>query len=383
MVDSNTHNSHSSEQQTYNPPLLQENISQLMQLVPDAIIIVNHAQRIIHFNLGAEKTFGYSQTEIYNQPLSILLPERYHHSHDAYVKDYMQGNNRSTDAMERGGQLYACRKNGEEFPIEATITTLETADGKIGAVILREISQRKAYEAAILERNAELDAFAHTVAHDLKGPLHHMLGFSTVLHDDLSLLDAQEFAALQKYASYIQRAAVKAGNIINELLLLASVRREDVEPIKLDMDIIVNEAIKRLELEIAAASAVIHLPAGNLWPDVLGHPAWIEEIWINYISNAIKYSGTPPEITLSATPLTDGFVRFMVIDNGNGVPPEKHDLLFAPFTRLDVIRTEGHGLGLSIVRRITDKLGGRAGLLDTNGDGAHFYFDLPAMPREV
>lgn len=372
MVDTNIEYPNTNEQADSVWP---QSIGQLMKLVPDAIIMIDVQQRIIRFNDGAEVMFGYKRNEIYRQPLALLIPERYQTHHDQYVEDYMHGDNRSTRAMDRG-DLYALRKDGSEFPIEATISSLSTPEGKVAIVIVREISVRKEQEAAILERNAELDAFAHTVAHDLKAPMHHMLGFSTLLYDEIQAIENEQFQHLKKYVQYIQRAAVKAGNIINELLLLASIRQEDVQLQVLDMDLIVKEALKRLELEIDAARATIHLPA--IWPQALGHPAWIEEIWTNYLSNGVKYSGTPPMLTLSATKLNDGFVRFMVADNGNGVPSEKHDLLFAPFTRLDRVRAEGHGLGLSIVRRIADKVGGRVGLLNQKNNGACFYFDLPA-----
>jgi PAS domain S-box-containing protein len=377
MVDTNTDHNNRANNHNPNEPLWPENIGQLMQFVPDAIIMINRQQQIVRFNNGAEEMFGYQHNEVQGQPVDMLLPQRFRHHHKHHVDDYMAGEEeRSTKAMERG-DLYALHKDGTEFPIEATLTTLSTPHGRLAVVIVREISERKAYEAAILERNAELDAFAHTVAHDLKGPLHHMLGFSTLLSDEVSAIPGETGEALHKYVSYIQRAAVKAGNIINELLLLASIRREDVKLTALDTKRIIQEALKRLEIEITMAEAVVHV--AESWPPALGHPEWIEEIWINYISNGVKYSGSPPTLSLDAMVLDDGFVRFMVKDNGSGIPPEKEDLIFAPFTRLDRIRAEGHGLGLSIVRRIADKLGGRVGYINQDTGGACFYFDLPQV----
>jgi two-component system sensor histidine kinase/response regulator len=123
------------------------------------------------------------------------------------------------------------------------------------------------------------------------------------------------------------------------------------------------------------------------WPSVVGHAPWIEEIWVNYISNGCKYGGVPPRLELGAQVLADGWVQFWVHDNGNGVSPEEQPRLFTPYTRLGqmqdgslLVRARGHGLGLSIVRRIVEKLGGQVGVESENvpGCGSTFSFTLPA-----
>ena len=114
------------------------------------------------------------------------------------------------------------------------------------------------------------------------------------------------------------------------------------------------------------------------WPRALGHAAWVEEVWANYLSNAIKYGGQPPRVMLGAEPQQDGMVRYWVRDNGPGLAPEDQARLFTPFTRLDQVRVKGHGLGLSIVRRIVEKLGGQVGVESQLGQGSTFFFILPA-----
>jgi two-component system sensor histidine kinase/response regulator len=103
-------------------------------------------------------------------------------------------------------------------------------------------------------------------------------------------------------------------------------------------------------------------------------------VWANYISNAIKYGGRPPHIELGATAQDDGMVRFWVRDNGAGLTPEEQTRLFIPFTRLDQVQVKGHGLGLSIVRRIVGKLGGQVGVESQVGQGSVFSFTLPGRP---
>ena len=110
----------------------------------------------------------------------------------------------------------------------------------------------------------------------------------------------------------------------------------------------------------------------------MGHAPWVEEVWVNYISNAIKYGGQPPRVELGADVLADGAVRLWVADNGAGLPPDVHARLFTPFSRLDQIRARGHGLGLSIVRRIVEKMGGQVGVQSGAAGtiGCRFYFTL-------
>jgi two-component system sensor histidine kinase/response regulator len=124
----------------------------------------------------------------------------------------------------------------------------------------------------------------------------------------------------------------------------------------------------------------------------VGHGPWIEEVWANYISNALKYGGSPPRIELGADPPppsppsggTEGearMVRFWVRDNGPGLTPEEQARLFTPFTRLEQVRAKGHGLGLSIVRRIVEKLGGQVGVESEVGQSSTFSFTLPAVDQ--
>jgi len=113
----------------------------------------------------------------------------------------------------------------------------------------------------------------------------------------------------------------------------------------------------------------------------LGHGPWVEEVWTNYLSNALKYGATPPaapRIELGAALQSDGMVQWWVRDHGPGLAPEAQTRLFTPFTRLDQVRMRGYGLGLSITRRIVEKLGGQVGLTSDMGEGSTFYFTLPA-----
>jgi signal transduction histidine kinase len=248
----------------------------------------------------------------------------------------------------------------------------------------RELAERKRAEevlhqnAAELEaRNEELDAFAHTVAHDLKTPLTVIRGFSMILEQDCDTMSEEK---LRRHLHTVVRNGHKMNNIIDELLLLSSVRKmEEVELGPLDMAGIVAEAKQRHAYMIEERQAEIILPQN--WPVAMGYGPWIEEVWVNYLSNAIKYGGRPPRVELGGTEQTDGMVRFWVRDNGPGLTPEEQGQLFTLFTRLDRVRTQGHGLGLSIVQRIVIRLGGQVGVESQVGRGSVFAFTLPGMKQ--
>jgi len=225
-------------------------------------------------------------------------------------------------------------------------------------------------------------SFAQNVAHDLKTPLTTILGFAAMLSDKQAHIPLeQQKASLQA----IVRTSLKMNNIIQELLLLAAVRQEDVKTGPIQMAGVVSAAKQRLWSVISDANAMLIVPDASIWPTVVGYAPWIEEVWINYISNAIKYGGRPPQIELGANagyktfPNGRTMARFWVRDNGHGIPNEDRAQLFNQFTRLDQVRAEGHGLGLSLVARIVEKLGGEVGVETYPGEGSTFYFTLPTV----
>lgn len=230
--------------------------------------------------------------------------------------------------------------------------------------------------AELQARNEELDAFAHTVAHDLKTPLGPIIGVPQLLSRYYHRMPEAE---IQEALQGITRSGRKMNNIINELLLLARMREEEIEVSPLDMEGIVIEAQQRLDYIIGEHQAKIVYP--ERWPLALGYGPWIEEVWANYISNAIKYGGKPPYIQLGADRQPDGMIRFWVRDNGAGLTQEEQERLFVPFTQLNKIHAQGHGLGLSIVRRIVERLGGQVKVESEGipGQGSVFSFTLPAL----
>ena len=190
---------------------------------------------------------------------------------------------------------------------------------------------------------------------------------------DHALLSREKLTA---YIHELVLSGYKLDRIVNELLLLARVRRiEDIEIHPVDMGEIVQEVQLRTRDLAEKYQATFSLP--DTWPQALGYAPWIEEVWFNYISNGIKYGGPAPHLTLGATKESSRMLRYWVHDTGKGLTPEQQRELFTPFERLSQIHLEGQGLGLSIVHRIMKKLGGHVGVESEAGQGCTFYFTLP------
>lgn len=231
-------------------------------------------------------------------------------------------------------------------------------------------------QQALQQRNAELDAYARTVAHDLKNPLTSILAAAHML---IVQRGAASDAELNGYANLILRAGQRANTTINELLALAGVSRATVTLQPLDMGAIIEQVRDRLSVMLAESGATLELP--ERWPSALGHGPWVELVWSNYLSNGLKYGGKPPRLTLGGAVRPDGMVEFWVSDNGPGLAEEARAQLFTEWTRLGSGPEQGHGLGLAIVRRIVERLGGSVDAGSEPGQGSIFSFTLPATPQ--
>lgn len=286
-------------------------------------------------------------------------------------------------AMETKSSVFTEIKLSKEGnrPIQVTTIPFQSMNGeRLFAEVNADISERKKaeeelrrYSNELQRQNEELDAFAHTVAHDLKNPLSSVTTLVQVLQRKYCEISNEE---LGHYLNMISQYGWKLNDIIDELLLLASVRKaEEIGLQMLDMEKIVAEALKRISYLIEKHRADIILP--DAWPEALGYGPWIEEVWANYISNAVKYGGEPPRIELGGTTQQDSMVRFWVKDNGEGLTSEEQGRLFTPFTKIHQMSFKGTGLGLSIVRRIVEKLGGNVDVESIKGKGSIFSFTLP------
>ncbi len=257
---------------------------------------------------------------------------------------------------------------------------IETGLVKPFAILLRNLQRSeddlRKQAAALQTQNQELDAYDHTVAHNLKNPLTVIIASADAITDITNLSRAE----LKEFMQQIKSTSFEMNSIIDNLLLLSELRKAEAPAEPVNMARVVAKIRKRLEYTIKKNQAQIILP--KTWPEVIGYGPWIEEVWANYISNAIKYGGERPFVELGAQAQADGTARFWVRDKGPGIPPEAQSRLFVPFSQVGHAHESGHGLGLSIVRRIIEKLGGQVGVESQVGEGSLFFFTLPTVPAE-
>jgi PAS domain S-box-containing protein len=351
-------------------------ISAILEVAGALVLVLDREGRIVRFNRACERITGYTADEVAGAPFW-----------DLFLVAEETGPVKAVFTQLVAGQFpnryenYWLTKQGERRLVAWSNTAILDEAGAVAYVVATgiDITEQRQAEAQLRARHDELDAFAHTVAHDLKNPLQLLVGYAELVEEAEVDNMAEDSAAL---LHAVVRTGVKMNNIIEELLLLAGVRRAAVEPRPLDMADLVTGARQRLADLIKEYEAEILVP--DAWPLALGHGPWIEEVWTNYISNAVKYGGVPPRVELGAAE-ENGMVRFWVSDNGAGLDAKARSQLFRPFTQLSQVRAEGHGLGLSIVRRIVEKLGGEVGIEPSlpGRQGSVFYFMLPAVPAAM
>jgi PAS domain S-box-containing protein len=346
---------------------------------PATVVITDKNGFIEFINPKFTELTGYTLTEVIGKKPSILKTEENYPLYPALWQAITTG-------KKWIGEFKNRKKNGEFYWEFGSISPIVDSKGEITNYIkvAEDITDRKEAEERIKktnqelkQQNEELDAFAHTVAHDLKSPLAPLVGYSNIIIDYFHKLSE---ADIKKYLKSISDNAQRMNRIIEEILLLASVRRTDIEIMPLNMKENIKEALQRLEYLITEYKADIRVH-NDEWPLAFGYDPWIVEVLSNYISNAIKYGGTPPKVFIGADENKD-YVRFWIKDNGIGIAKENLEKLYLPFEQLKQVNAKGHGLGLSIVKRIIEKLDGSIGVISEQNKGSTFYFYLPKHPRK-
>lgn len=342
----------------------------LFETAGDSIFIIDATNyTILDANKHASRRLGYTHDELIGMSLEALEVV------DVDDDNAMQVAWVSSVSGTRIFEGYYRHKAGHLIPVEVSSRYIETGDQAIFQNFVREISIRKEIEAEREALLTDLDNFAHMVAHDLKSPISNVISAVELMQMMMPEVISDDVLECMKVITSNSHAT---NNIIHALLTFASVRnQEHISFAALDMAAIVNSILKRHASAITHHQAEIIVPES--WPLALGYAPWVAEIWTNYISNAIKYGGDPPRIELGAEPEQDGMICFWVRDNGRGIAPDQLEAVFEKFNRLGEMHIEGNGLGLSIVKRIVERLQGKVSAESTLDEGSTFSFTLPAV----
>jgi PAS domain S-box-containing protein len=357
----------------------------LMELAPDGFIITDTHGHIILINAQAEKMFGYVRAELIDQPVELLMPERFRQRHQHHRYAYQA--RPSSRPMGLGLELCGLHKSGHEFPIAVSLNAVDTELGPVVFTAIRDISNYRQAEQTIqalnkeFERqneqlrsvNQELEAFAYSISHDLRAPLRSIVGFGEILKQEHGAkLDTEGLRLL----GIMRDSAIKMGRLIDELLAFSRLNRRAIEFQRVDMTALAQEAFS--EVMAAAGDRNITFDLNSL-PHIQGSAAMLKQVWTNLISNAVKYTRPCAEaqIRVSATPHLRE-VWYQITDNGVGFDMRYAHKLFGVFERLHgESEFEGTGVGLALVQRIIGRHDGRIWADSAVGKGSTFIFALP------
>ena len=365
-------------------PLSDELLARIVALAADAIICINAHQTITFFNDGASRIFGYAPDEIVGQPLRLLLPQRAMHAHRAQIAEFGRGPVVARKMGERS-HISGVRKNGEEFPAEAAIAKMESADGPIYSVVLRDVTvQRRAEtrsqelltaaEAALRARDEVLGL----VSHDLRNPVNavKMLA-AAIVRTGTTESDVRVPAHVIEHASVMLQAANQMDALIQDLLDVTRLEsgKLHLHRQRCDLRDVVQGAVDTLSPLAAEHAIAVQVDLDAFVPPLFVDPDRLLQVFSNLIGNAIKFSSANGVVRVSAT-VAPRSVTVTVRDEGSGIPADELPFVFDRFWQSKRTNRSGAGLGLAIARGIVIAHGGDIAIESAPGAGTSVRITL-------
>ena len=348
----------------------------LLEAAPDAMIISSEDGRISLMNSQAEVMFGFRREELIGQTIRLLVPDW---------------------TAASGRELWAVRKNHQRFPVEISLSPLQTEEGLLLTSAIRDITERKKADEAIRGLNAtleqrvaertrellesnealrqsndDLNQFAYAASHDLQEPLRMVAIYSQMMQRKYS---GEMDTETDQYVEFIVAGAKRMEMLLKDLLTYSQTGApNEGPPLLIDCDGVMRKVVLNLQAAIEQSGATVFCES---LPVVRAHEVRMVQLFQNIVGNALKYrSKAPPKVRIGAQRRETDWL-FSIEDNGIGIDPEYAPQIFGIFKRLHGQNYPGTGIGLAICQRIVERYGGRIWVESKPGEGSRFFFTLP------
>jgi PAS domain S-box-containing protein len=373
---------------------------ELLEAAPDAIIEVDANGNIVLMNAATERIFGYSREELIGKTVDQLVPQELRNRHVHHRSAYAQIPARRP--MGTGLHLQGQRKDGTRFPVEISLSPVNSGEGVRVSAVIRDVTDRQKAEqefrdmqhrltAELSTANRELEIrsreaeqanrlkseFLASISHELRSPLHTIIGFSELLDEQLEgpLNEKQK-----RFVSHIQKDSLHLLDLINDILDLSK-----IEAGKLDLHLETCDALdavrevlssigpranaKQISVELKSCASL------RVYADRLR----FKQILLNLLSNAVKFTPEAGRVSVECSE-HHGFAEFSVSDTGLGIPEQEHETIFDKFYQVGSTTKgvrEGTGLGLAITKHLVEEHGGHISVASEVGQGSRFTFTVP------